>query len=57
MKAFRNYTAAPHQVRAIRQLEENVNPYVLAEFANAFKVDEDPWLLAGSEELESLFAS
>ena len=22
-----------------------------------FKVDEDPWLLAGSEELESLFAS
>jgi GH24 family phage-related lysozyme (muramidase) len=57
MKAFRNYTAAPYQVRAIRQLEENVNPYVLAEFANAFKVDEDPWLLAGSEELESLFAS
>jgi GH24 family phage-related lysozyme (muramidase) len=57
MKAFRNYTAAPHQVKAIRQLEENVNPYVLAEFANAFKVDEDPWLLAGSEELESLFAS
>jgi GH24 family phage-related lysozyme (muramidase) len=57
MKAFRNYTAAPHQVRAIRQLEENVNPYVLAEFANAFKVDEDPWLAVGAEELESLFAS
>lgn len=57
MKAFRNYTAAPHQVKAIRNLEENVNPYVLAEFANAFKLDEDPWLLADSEELESLFAS
>lgn len=57
IKAFRNYTAAPHQVKAIRQLEENVNPYVLAEFANAFKVDEDPWSLVGSEELESVFAS
>jgi GH24 family phage-related lysozyme (muramidase) len=57
MKAFRSYTAAPHQVRAIRNLEENINPYVLAEFANSFKVDEDPWLLVGSEELESVFAS
>jgi GH24 family phage-related lysozyme (muramidase) len=57
MKAFRNYTAASHQVRAIRNLEENINPYVLAEFANSFKVDEDPWLLVGSEELESVFAS
>jgi GH24 family phage-related lysozyme (muramidase) len=57
IKAFRNYTAAPHQIKAIRQLEDNVNPYVLAEFANAFKVDEDPWSLIGSEELESVFAS
>lgn len=43
LTAFRNYTAAPHQVRAIRQLEESVNPYVLSEFANNFCIDEDPW--------------
>lgn len=57
MTAFRNYTAAPHQVRAIRQLEENINPYVLAQFANEFKVDEDPWKLDDVKEIESLFAS
>jgi GH24 family phage-related lysozyme (muramidase) len=57
MTAFRNYTAAPHQVRAIRQLEESINPYVLAQFANDFKVDEDPWKLDDIKEIESLFAS
>lgn len=57
MKAFRNYTAAPHQVRAIRQLEEHVNPYVLAEFANSFAINEDPWAFPETETVESLFAS
>ena len=41
--AFRNYVAAPHQVRAIRSLEENLSPYALAQFANDFAIDDDPW--------------
>lgn len=57
MTAFRNYSAAPHQVRAIRALEENINPYVLAEFANNFKISESPWIPLSSEELDTLFAS
>ena len=56
MRAFRNYTAAPNQVRAIRQLEENINPYVLAEFANSFAIDEDPWVFSETDAIESLFA-
>ena len=57
MTAFRNYSAAPHQVRAIRILEENINPYVLAEFANNFKISDSPWIELSSEELDSLFAT
>lgn len=57
MTAFRNYSAAPHQVRAIRTLEENINPYVLAEFANNFKISDSPWIELSSEELDSLFAT
>jgi len=57
MTAFRNYSAAPHQVRAIRVLEENINPYVLAEFANNFRISESPWIPLSSEELDSLFAT
>jgi len=57
MTAFRNYSAAPHQVRAIRTLEENINPYVLAEFANNFRISESPWIPLCSEELDSLFAN
>jgi GH24 family phage-related lysozyme (muramidase) len=57
MTAFRNYSAAPHQVRAIRILEENINPYVLAEFANSFRISESPWIPLCSEELDSLFAT
>ena len=41
--AFRNYTAAPHQVRAIRSLEESISPYILSQFANNFQIDENPW--------------
>jgi len=57
MTAFRNYSAAPHQVRAIRILEENINPYVLAEFANNFRIADSPWIPLSSEELDSLFAT
>ena len=57
MTAFRNYSAAPHQVRAIRMLEENINPYVLAEFANNFQLSESPWIPLSSEELDTLFAN
>ena len=38
LKAFRNYTASAEQVAAIRQLETEINPYVLSEFANKFNV-------------------
>ena len=43
LTAFRNYTAAPHEVRAIRTLEESISPYILSEFANDFRIDENPW--------------
>jgi len=43
LTAFRNYSAAPHQVRAIRVLEQSINPYTLSEFANNFRISEDPW--------------
>jgi lysozyme len=57
LKAFCNYTAASHQVRAIRKLEENINPYVLAEFANSFAVNENPWTIGDLQEVKSVFAS
>jgi len=40
LRAFRNYTATRRQINAIRQLEKQINPYVLAVFANFFLVDE-----------------
>jgi hypothetical protein len=40
LRAFRNYTATGRQINAIRRLEEQVNPYVLAAFANAFFLDD-----------------
>ena len=57
MKAFRNYSASSKQVNAIRKLEESINPYVLAEFANAFEIQEDPWAFSESEQVELLFTS
>ncbi len=57
LTAFRNYTAAPHQVRAIRALEENVNPYVLSKFANDFDIDEDPWSTYDTDDIDLLFSS
>jgi lysozyme len=38
LAAFRNYVGAPNQLRAISKLEEKLNPYVLAEFANGFDI-------------------
>lgn len=55
LTAFRNYSAAPHEVKAIRRLEEQLNPYVLSEFANTFKIDESPWSDFEPEELDFLF--
>ena len=40
LKAFRHYTASSRQINAIRQLEQQLNPYVLAAFANDFILDE-----------------
>jgi lysozyme len=36
MEAFRNYTATPQQIQAIQILENNSNPYILANFSNLF---------------------
>ncbi len=55
LAAFRNYTAAPYQVKAIRQLEERLNPYLLSEFANAFKVNESPWDEFDPDDIYSIF--
>jgi hypothetical protein len=55
LTAFRNYSAAPHEVRAIRLLEEQINPYILSQFANNFKIDENPWLDFADASLDSLF--
>lgn len=41
LKAFRDYAASPRHIRAIRRLEEQLNPYVLAGFVNDFISDED----------------
>lgn len=38
LKAFRDYAAFPRQINAIKALETKINPYVLAEFANAFNL-------------------
>jgi lysozyme len=56
LKAFRNYSAAPHQVRAIRELESAVSPYVLSEFANAFCVTDTIGEME-DEELRDIFSS
>ena len=55
LTAFRNYTAAPHEVRAIRALEEQINPYILSAFANNFKIDDNPWVDFADESLDSIF--
>lgn len=57
LASFRNYTASTKQVQAIRQLEQRISPYVLSEFANAFRTDATDWVDYPSDELDSLFNS
>jgi hypothetical protein len=55
LTAFRNYNAAPHEVRAIRALEERINPYILSEFANSFRIDDDRWQDFADESVDLIF--
>lgn len=55
LRAFRNYTASPCQVRAIRALEEACNPHALAEFSNSFIFDLDDPFELDSETLDSFY--
>lgn len=55
LTAFRNYTAAPYEVKAIRRLEEQLNPYLLSEFANDFRIDQNPWEDFATDEIDLLF--
>jgi lysozyme len=57
LTAFRNYSAAPHEVRAVRELEERISPYILSEFANSFRIDESKWDEFLDQELDLLFNS
>jgi lysozyme len=43
LAAFRNYLGAAHQVNAIRRLEVSLNPHILANFANEYRVLDTPW--------------
>lgn len=56
-RAFRSYSAAPHQINAICKLEQQINPYVLSEFANNFKAYENPWIDFDEEEVAFLFSA
>ncbi len=55
LAAFRNYTAAPHEVNAIRNLERNLNPYLLSTFANEFRIDDNPWDDYPMDDFNSVF--
>jgi len=44
LAAFREYSATPNQIEAIKQLETKINPYILAEFANSFNLENPVWL-------------
>ena len=55
LTAFRNYTAAPHEVRAIRSLEESINPYILSEFANSFRISDNAWEDFSNEAVDLIF--
>ena len=52
LAAFRNYSAAPHEIQAIKKLEEGINPYLLAEFANAFKIKQTDWIDHDEDEFD-----
>jgi lysozyme len=50
LAAFRNYAGAPNEIQAIKKLEEDTNPYLLAEFANAFKIKQADWIDQSEDE-------
>ena len=50
LACFRNYSAAPHEIQAIKKLEEGINPYLLAEFANTFQVKQADWIEQSEED-------
>jgi len=50
LRAFSNFGGAEHQIKAVEALEQKINPYVLAEFANQYDLEtcfdfcqEYPW--------------
>jgi lysozyme len=55
LKAFREYTAASREVEAIRKLESQLNPYILAAFAYDFDLDKQRDYHLSSEELYRVF--
>ena len=57
LTAFRSYAASIKQVDAIQKLEQKINPYVLAEFANNFSINGDHWALLSDKSLDYLFQS
>jgi hypothetical protein len=36
-------------------LEERINPYILSEFANSFRIDDDPWTDFTDEGVDLIF--
>jgi hypothetical protein len=36
-------------------LEEHLSPYLLSQFANDFKIDENPWTDFGGEDTDLVF--
>ena len=56
LKAFRDYSAAPHEVRAIRNLQQQINPYVLADFHNQFYLKGPKDWEMSTEDLDKIFS-
>lgn len=57
LAAFREYSAAEHEVTAIRQLERKISPYILSIFANDFKVGSTGWLRYPLADFDDIFNS
>ena len=57
LAAFRKYSAAAHEVTAIRQLERKISPYILSIFANDFKLGSTGWLRYPLADFDDIFNS
>lgn len=55
LRAIRNYRGASHQIMAIKLLESHSNPYVLAEFANDFRLEDTGDYDLTEDELSAIF--